>query len=92
MAWRCQALAVFGDFSNRLQNLRSAKPEFDGAIDMPAAIAATYVQGEFYTLEVKVGGETRHVRARPYYRRQLRNGKVRVFFRTAGRELMLPVK
>lgn len=63
--------------------------EFDGAIDMPAKIAASYVQGELYTLEVTVNGQKRAVRARPYYRRKLRNGEVRVFFRTMGRDLIL---
>lgn len=62
--------------------------EFDGAIDMPAKIAATYVQGQLYSLEVGSGVSRRTVRARPYYRRRLRNGKVRVFFRTMGQELI----
>jgi hypothetical protein len=33
-------------------------------------------------------GVTRKVRARPYYRRKLANGKVRIFFRTQGRDLV----
>jgi len=64
------------------------KSEFDGAIDMPAKLAATYVTGQVYVLQVKVSGTTRAVRARPYYRHTLRNGKIRVFFRTMGRELV----
>ena len=61
---------------------------FDGAIDMPAKVAATYVNGELYLLEVKVNGATRAVRARPYHRRKLLDGKIRVFFRTMGRSLI----
>jgi hypothetical protein len=52
---------------------------FNGAIDMPPKIAATYELGGSYVLEVKDHGR---VVASPYYRRRLRNGKVRVFFRT----------
>jgi hypothetical protein len=61
--------------------------EFDGFVDMAPKTAATYLKSQVYSLQVGDDAAPRAVRARPYYRRKLANGKVRVFFRTLGRQL-----
>jgi hypothetical protein len=62
--------------------------EFNGAVDMAPQAASTYIDGKLYLIEVRIDGVPRMVRARPYYRRLLRDGRVRVFFRTSTLELV----
>lgn len=64
-----------------------AVDEFNGFVDMPAKAAQAYLIGSIYTLNVRVGGATREVLVRPYYRRRLVEGQVRVYFRRVGKGL-----
>jgi hypothetical protein len=62
--------------------------ELEGALDLAPEVAAAYLPGKLYLIEVDVEGTPRRLRARPHHRQLLRNGKVRVFFRASSLELV----
>ena len=62
--------------------------DLEGALDLAPEVAAAYLPGKLYLVDIDVEGTLRRVRARPYHRQLLRNGKVRVFFRASSLELV----